>query len=272
MRVRNLLVPGTKTWMHLANPVVKLVGMVLLFLMTLFTHRMDFMFYQMVIFTVLLFWQSGYAFWKIMIIVLSFCIVFISSSSSMILFGKGDTMWWTWGLIRISEESFFRGVHIGIKSVTFAAEGLLFVLTTPSVSLFYALMQKAKLPPKYAYSFMASIRLLPMVWEEFQIRRNALAIRGTKSSKGIRGWILQIKLYAVPMLAQSIRRAHRVAVAMESKAFVSDNKRTYYYPSVFTKYDPIVVIVLCVSVVAAFVLAAQLPIFGIEDVRYKSGI
>ncbi|MNE76766.1 putative HMP/thiamine permease protein YkoC [compost metagenome] len=111
-----------------------------------------------------------------------------------------------------------------------------------------------------------------MVWEEFQIRRNALAIRGTRSLGGVRGWILQIKLYAVPMLAQSIRRAHRVAVAMESKAFVSDNKRTYYYPSVFTKYDPLVVIVLCASIGIAFALAAQLPIFGIEDVRYRSGI
>ncbi|MNI93976.1 Energy-coupling factor transporter transmembrane protein EcfT [compost metagenome] len=74
------------------------------------------------------------------------------------------------------------------------------------------------------------------------------------------------------MLAQSIRRAHRVAVAMESKAFVSDKKRTYYYPSVFTKYDPLVVIVLCVSIGVAFVLAAHLPIFGIEDVRYKNSI
>ncbi|MNW53112.1 putative HMP/thiamine permease protein YkoC [compost metagenome] len=272
MMGKKLFAPERETWMHLANPVVKLVCMVLLFLVTLFTHRLDFMFYQMVIFTILLFWQSGYAFWKIMLIVLSFCIVFISSSSSMILFGKGDTIWWAWGLIRISEESFFRGVHIGIKSVTFAAEGLLFVLTTSSVSLFYALMQKAKLPPKYAYSFMASIRLLPMVWEELQIRRNALSIRGNKSLRGLRGWISQLKQYAVPMLAQSIRRAHRVAVAMETKAFVNDRRRTYYYPSVFTRFDPVIVMMLCCSVALAFILAAQLPVFGIEDVRYRSGI
>lgn len=272
MKTRELLIPQTKTWMHLANPVIKLACMGLLFVITLFTHRMDFMFYQMVVFILLLFWQSGYALWKITIIVLPLCLVCVSSSSSMILFGKGDTMWWTWGLIRISEESFFRGLHIGIKSVTFAAEGLLFVLTTSSVSLFYALMQKARVPPKYAYSFMASIRLLPMVWEEFQIRRNALAIRGGRSLRGLQGWIKGMKLYAVPMLAQSIRRAHRVAVAMEAKAFVSHQRRTYYYPSVYTKYDPFIVLLLCAGVVLAFIMAAYLPIFGIDDVRYKGGI
>lgn len=272
MNTRELLIPQKETWMHLANPVMKLVCVVLLFLVTLFTHRMDFMFYQMTVFILLLFWQSGYALWKIMIIILSLCLVCVSSSTSMILFGKGDTMWWTWGLIRISEESFFRGLHIGMKSATFAAEGLLFVLTTSSVSLFYALMQKVKLPPKYAYSFMASIRLLPMVWEEFQIRRNALAIRGGRSLRGLRGWLKGMKLYAVPMLAQSIRRAHRVAVAMEAKAFVSHQRRTYYYPSLYTRYDPLIVLLLCGAMVLAWMMATYLPIFGIDDVRYNSSI
>lgn len=269
MKTRQLLIPRTKTWMHLANPVIKLACIVLLFLVTLFTHRMDFMFYQMVAFILLLFWQSGYAVWKIMIVVLFVCLVGVSSSSSMILFGKGDTLWWTWGLITISEESFFRGLHIGMKSVTFAAEGLLFVLTTPSVSLFYALMQKGKVPPKYAYSFMASIRLLPMVWEEFQIRRNALAIRGSGSMRGLRGWIKTMKMYTVPILAQSIRRAHRIAVAMEAKAFVSQQRRTYYYPSVYTKYDPVIVFLLFAAVVLSFIMATYLPVFGVDDVRYN---
>ncbi|GIO38776.1 cobalt ABC transporter permease [Paenibacillus antibioticophila] len=266
------LTPSAITWMHQANPVLKLLFVIGLFFAALFTHRTDFMFYQAVVFTLLLFWQSGYSFWKVLLLVLSFGLVFISSSSTMILFGKGDMLWWEWGLFRITEESFYRGIHIGFKSVTIASEGLLFVLTTSSVDMFYALMQKIKLPPKYAYSFMASIRLLPMVWEEFLIRRNALRIRGARSLKGPRGWIAGIKMYAVPLLSQSIRRAHRVAVAMEAKAFDGNGRRTYYYPSRFSRYDPLAAAIFIAAIIAALALSEGLPLFHITDVRYSASI
>ena len=138
--MRKFLTPKRQTWLHRANPAAKLAFVILLFLLTLFTHRLDFIFYQAVLFTVLLFLFSGYEPWKIALLVLPFALIFASSAATMILFGKGTLVWWEWGLFRISEESFFRGIHIGFKAVAFAAEGLLFVLTTPSVALFYALM------------------------------------------------------------------------------------------------------------------------------------
>ena len=265
--MKPLLAPKTKGWLHRANPACKLALFVLLFLVTLFTHRPDFMFYQAVLFTLLLFLLSGYEPWKIALLVLPFLLIFISSSSTMILFGKGEHEWWSWGLIRISEESFYRGVHIGLKSVTFAAEGLLFVLTTSSVALFYSLMQQVKLAPKYAYSFMASVRLLPMVWEELQIRRSALRIRGVRPPRGPRGWAKLARLYAVPLLSQSIRRAHRVAVAMEAKDFDGSRPRTYYYRFAYSRYDLLALLVIGAAVAAAFALSRTYPLFGIADVR-----
>ncbi|MFD3261307.1 energy-coupling factor transporter transmembrane protein EcfT [Paenibacillus lentus] len=266
--MRQFLTPTRLTWLHRANPAAKLGMILLLFLLTLFTHSLDFIVYQAIAVFLVLFLMSGHPPWKIMLLILPLLLVFVSSSITMILFGKGDTLWWKWGIIRISEESFYRGIHIGFKSVTFAAEGLLYVLTTSSVALFYALMQKVRLAPKYAYSFMASVRLLPMVWEEFQIRRNALEIRGVRHARGMRGWIEQAKLYAVPLLSQSIRRAHRVAVAMESKAFHNSRRRTYYYKSVFTLYDLGVLLLLALALAAAYSLSQLYPLFGIADVRY----
>lgn len=266
--MRKFLTPKRQTWLHRANPAAKLGLMILLFLLTLFTHRLDFIFYQAVLFTVLLFLMSGYEPWKIALLVVPFALIFASSAATMILFGKGEEIWWSWGLFRISEESFFRGIHIGFKAVAFAAEGLLFVLTTPSVALFYALMQQAKLPPKYAYSFMASVRLLPMVWEELLVRRNALLIRGVRRPRGLPGLVAQAKLYAVPMLSQSIRRAHRVAVAMEAKAFDGNRSRTYYYRTTFSRYDGLVMLILGLVAAAAYTLASIYPLFGIADVRY----
>ncbi|GIP24089.1 energy-coupling factor transporter transmembrane protein EcfT [Paenibacillus sp. J22TS3] len=257
------------TWLHKANPAVKIALVMSMFLVTLFTHSLDFILYQALLFTMMLFALSGHPPWKVFLIVLPFILIFISSSSTMILFGKGDHLWWSWGLVRISEESFHRGIHIGFKSVAFAAEGLLFVLTTSSVDLFYALMQKFKLPAKFAYSFMASIRLLPMVWEEFQIRRQALQIRGIRVRGGLKGVVGQVKLYGVPLLAQSIRRASRVAVAMESKKFNRNRMRTYYYPSKYTRYDVYTVLLFGTVVAAAYWAGEGLAVFGITDVRYR---
>ncbi|AWB45831.1 energy-coupling factor transporter transmembrane protein EcfT [Paenibacillus sp. CAA11] len=262
------LTPIFQTPLHRANPVVKLVLVITMFLITLFTYSLDFIAYQTVLLLLLLFGLTGLPPWKILVIMLPFLLVFVSSAVSMILFGKGDQLWWQWGLIRITEESFYRGIHLGFKSVALGTEGLLFVLSTSSVSLFYALMQKARLRPKYAYSFMASIRLLPMVWEEFKTRREALRIRGVRRPRGPRGYLRLVKLYGVPLLAQSIRRAHRVATAMESKQFDDKRSRSYYYPSVYSASDLQLALLLAGAVAAAVLLTAAFPWFGLSDVRY----
>lgn len=260
--------PTFVSWVSRANPVVKLIVILILFFITIFTHSLDFAIYQAILYISLLFMFSGYAPWKILIIMIPFVITFVSSSSSMIVFGKGEQIWWEWGVVKISEESFHRGLHLGFKSVSFAAQGVLFVLTTSSVSLFYAFMQKLKFPPKLAYSFMASIRLLPIVWEEIGVRRQALKVRGVKQ-RGRVGMFRLMQLYAVPLLAQSIRRAHRTAIAMESKHFNHRSQsRTYYYHSSYTIYDVVFVLICTIGLGAAYVATTAYPLFQIVDVRY----
>ncbi|WP_339323792.1 energy-coupling factor transporter transmembrane component T [Paenibacillus sp. FSL W8-0194] len=266
-----LLKPARQTVLLRTNPAIKLVLFVALCLVTVLTRNIDFAAYQALAYTVLLFAFGGFPVRKTLLLVLPFGFLFVSSSMTMILFGKGDTLWWQWGLFRISEESFYRGLHLGFRSIAFAAEGLLFVSTTPSVKLFYALMQNFRLAPRFAYSFMASIRLLPMVWEEFMIRRQALQVRGIAvRGKGLRGMAEHVRLYAVPLLSQSIRRAHRVAVAMEAKQFDGGGKRTYYYPSNVSWTDAAAVLLLALAPCAAYAAAAVFPWFGIADVRYHS--
>lgn len=266
----NLWNPVRITWLHRANPVVKLLLVCLLFLMTVLTHDIDFVAYQALIFMVCLLALSGVRTWKMLLFFIPFLLAFISSSSSMMLFGKGETIWWEWGLFKVSEESFYRGLHLGFKGIAFACEGLLLVTTTSSVDLFYSLMQKLKLAPKYAYSFMASIRLLPMVWEEYVIRRQALKVRGVVPIRGVRGAVNRAGMYVVPLLAQSIRRAHRVAAAMEAKRFDGDRgrRRTYFYPSRYSRYDLLTIALLAAAAYGAYAAAGHFPWFGIGDVRF----
>ncbi|WP_442915541.1 energy-coupling factor transporter transmembrane component T family protein [Mangrovibacillus sp. Mu-81] len=261
-------VVSKQTWMHYINPSFKLIIMVLLFIVILTIHQLNLLVY-LTAFSLLLFWlSSGHSVKVKTLLLLPFILVFASTAVSMILFGKGDVIWVKWGIIQISEESFYRGVHIGFRAFIFGVLGLLFTLSTRPVLLFYSLMQQLRLKPKYAYSFMAGFRMLPIIAEEFVTIRFALKIRGGGNKKGIRGLFFTFRNYALPLLAQSIRRAHRVAVAMEAKGFSGNGKRTYYYRIGFSKYDSVFLIVMIAIAMISYTAADSFPIFPIRDVRY----
>ncbi|NGZ76741.1 energy-coupling factor transporter transmembrane component T family protein [Saccharibacillus alkalitolerans] len=259
--------PSRRTWLHRANPAVKLALFVLLFVVTMLTHRIDASFYLACVFLLLLFAASGYPIWKTALLASGFALAFASASLTMILFGKGSEIWWSFGPVAISKESFYRGLHLGFRSIAFGCQGLLFVLTTSSTGLFYALMQRLKLSPKYAYSFMASLRLMPMALEELRIRRDALAVRGSGSGSRAGALLRLPERYALPLLAQSIRRAQRTAAAMEVKRFDAGSRRTYYYSSPVTRSDAAALLLLAGATAAALLLAQALPVFNLGDMR-----
>lgn len=243
-----------ETWLHRINPSLKLLVMLALFISVLFIHNLNVLINLTIVLFLLFFTFTGYSFKSLLLFLFPFIIIFISTSTSMIFFGKGETTWFQWGLIHITQESFFRGLHIGFRALNFALLGIIFSVTTRPVYLFYSLMQQLKLPPKYAYSFLAGVRLIPIMIEEFQTIHYALKVRGASRARGIRGLFEQIKRYAVPLLSQSIRRAQRIAVAMEAKHFSSYSKRTYYYEIGFSKYD-----LLFVTSIVVLFLGCLLP-------------
>jgi energy-coupling factor transport system permease protein len=186
----------------------------------------------------------------------------------MVMFGKGETTIWKWGYAHITEESLLRGIHIGFRALSFAMLGLIFALTTQPVKLFYSLMQQLRLSPKYAYSFMAAIRLIPIMIEEFQTIRNAQKVRGIKKHQTLKGKIQRLHALAIPMLSQSIRRAFRIAVAMEAKRFDSTKKRTFYYQIGFSKFDLIFLGYFLFMFWFAYLLSVNFPVFPQTDVRF----
>ncbi|WP_257349920.1 energy-coupling factor transporter transmembrane component T family protein [Pseudalkalibacillus decolorationis] len=265
----NLDLTIKKTWLYKINPSLKLLVMVLLFIGVLFVHQLNMIVYGTLSALLLLILFSGHPPKRLALLSIPFIIVFVSTASSMILFGKGDTTWFKWGLIHITEESFYRGIHLGFRALVFATLGLTFSLTTRPVYLFYSLMQQVKLNPKYAYSFMAGFRLIPIMIEEFQTIRNAMVVRGVQQQKGIRSFYFKLKSYSIPLLSQSIRRAHRIAVAMEAKRFSEVKKRTFYYKIGFSGYDVVFIVSWVFLIGAAYYLSLNVPILPTGDVRYE---
>lgn len=255
------------TWLHKINPSVKLLGVACLFFAVLFIHNLN----VMILFTLgpalLFLFFTGHPFKRILLFSIPFLLIFLSTSSSMILFGKGELTLFKWGLIHITQESLFRGIHLGFRALVYAMLGLTFALTTSPVLLFYSLMQQLKLNPKYAYSFMAGIRLIPIMIEEAATIRYARTVRGIQNTHTVGGILSSIKGYSIPLLSQSIRRAYRIAVAMEAKRFTQSRKRTYYYELGFSRYDLLFIAYFAIILSLVFYISGHYPLFPAVDVR-----
>ena len=174
---------STETWLHKVNPSLKLLVLLILCVVALCIHDLNFLMNVTIGTFIIFLCCTGHPIKRLLLVLIPFCFIFISTSSTMILFGQGETIWFKWGLISITEESFIRGLLVGFRALLFAALGLTFSFTTRPINLFYSLMQQAKLKPKYAYSFMAALRLIPMMIEEFHTIRNAMRVRGIDRKK-----------------------------------------------------------------------------------------
>ncbi|MGA9174444.1 MAG: energy-coupling factor transporter transmembrane component T [Thermoactinomyces sp.] len=256
-----------ETWLHKINPSLKLVAMLILFMIVLFIHDLNFLINGTIAAFVLFALFTGHPAKRLLMFSVPFLLIFFSTSTSMIFFGEGKTTWFEWGWIHITKESFYRGLHLGFRALDFAFLGLVFSLTTRPVFLFYSLMQQLHLKPKYAYSFMAGVRLIPIMMEEFQTIRQAMIVRGMAQEKGLAHFFRKLKSYSIPLLSQSIRRAHRIAVAMEAKRFSEGKERTYYYEMGFSKFDVLFIAYFCVSLALGYYLSHAFPYFSVTDVR-----
>lgn len=150
---------------------------------------------------------------------------------------RGTTILFHIGSMPVALENLTLGISLGLRSLIFASWSLLFVLTTEPTKLMLSLIQHCKLPPRFGYGMMAAYRFLPLFKQEYDQIRAAHRIRGLGESKGLLKKMTELKRYAIPLLASAIRRAERVAIAMEAKGFDGSRKRTFYRKVLWTKKD-----------------------------------
>lgn len=133
------------------------------------------------------------------------------------------------GPIEITNYGISTGLALGLRVLCFTGLSLMFILTTDPVRFILSLVQQCKLPPKLAYGLLAGYRFLPLLTEEIRIIRHAHKVRGANRETGLKGKLLTLKRYAIPLLASAIRKAERAAIAMESKGFTGARDRTFYH-------------------------------------------
>lgn len=254
------------TFIDYANPLTKILLAALLFITVIVIHNPNYLFHLTLLMLISLLLLSGVKIKYLIILLLFIFISGIISSLYMIFYGEGTTTLYRIGIIHITEESFVRGLHITMRGIILSLFGALVIFTTKITDVFYSLMIQLKIKPRYAYSFMAAIRMVPIIIAEYFQLRNARKVRKAlihkKYISGLRG----LKSTIVTLLSQSIRRAYRLGIAMESKGF-DDGSRTYYHKTSFSKYDLYLILFMIGAVYVSVQLGNIISPFNSTDAR-----
>ena len=133
---------------------------------------------------------------------------------------------WLW--FDLSGYGFRQGLLVVLR--TFATVVLAYVLvaTTDGTDFMVGLSQSFHLPPKLSYGAMAGTGFLGRFKHDLDVFRMARRVRGREG-----WWLVRPVLYALPLLAQSIRVSERLAIAMEARGFFGPpaerwDARTYW--------------------------------------------
>ena len=151
------------------------------------------------------------------------------------------------GPLRLTEEGVAAGVGLAARVVAIAAVGVAFAQTTDSTRLVDALVQQARLSPRFAYGALAAYGAVPRFAEDLATLRQARRIRGLGGD-----WHPRV---LVGLLVLAIRHGDRMALAMDARGFGA-GPRTAYREVRASWLDAVAVVV---AVVVAVLALAVVP-------------
>jgi energy-coupling factor transport system permease protein len=145
------------------------------------------------------------------------------------------------GPLRITQEAVTAAAGLGARVAAIVSVGAVFVLTTDATRLVDALVQQARVSPRFAYGFLAAYQAVPRLASDLASLRDARRLRGLRE--------LDASLL-VGLLVRAIRHADQLSIAMDARGF-GPGPRTAYRPIGWTRLD----LAVAASAVAIIVVA-----------------
>ena len=140
--------------------------------------------------------------------------------------GTGESPLWVLGPLRVYGSSLWFGITMILRSILFGWFSLLFVSSTDPMDFTLSLMQQGHLSPRKAFSVFSVHRFVPLFQEEYRQIEIAHRLRGLGGKKGMRGHWERFHRYTIPLLSSAVRKASRLAMAMESRG-LGAGERTF---------------------------------------------
>jgi energy-coupling factor transport system permease protein len=134
------------------------------------------------------------------------------------------------GPVRIGAETLANGVGLALRLLAIALAGILATATSDPTDTADALIQQAHVSPRFAIGVLAALRLLPMLARDGQVIAMARRARGIDAGGSPLAALRLLGSRLIGLLVAAIRRASRMALAMEARGFGATPCRTVARP------------------------------------------
>ncbi|OFW57428.1 MAG: hypothetical protein A2133_06520 [Actinobacteria bacterium RBG_16_64_13] len=169
------------------------------------------------------------------------------------------------GSVKVTGPALWAAGTLWFRLLAFALLSLVFVRTTEPLQFILSLVHQLHMNYRVAYGTMVGYRMLPLLQTDYRTIRAAQRVRGMREATGLLHLWYRTRRYALPLLAGAVRKAGRVALAMDARAFGAFPERTYRERMTVRRADWLFVgaVILIVSAVVVALWCAGVTRFTI---------
>ncbi len=262
MQTSSLFIPA-ETFLHRLHPVVKVLGLVLLFVPALAFNHPAWVGGVLALGMVCLLVGGGAPNLRRLATFLT--VLFVVSSVLWALFmvdlkPEDIHVLLVIGPLTVSAESALYGLAMGCRIASFLIFGLAFVTSTRPEEFTFAL-RRFRLPGSVSLALSLSFRLLPSFLATVQTVKDAQQARGLELNRG--GLLTRARRYlslAAPVFGYALRQADNLSRALEARGLMAAGKSTELRSFPVTWVD--ITVMAGVLALAAGSLALRLAGYG----------
>jgi energy-coupling factor transport system permease protein len=136
----------------------------------------------------------------------------------------------TVGPLEIGAQTLANGIGLALRLVAILLAGILATATSDPTEIADSLVQQLHVSPRFAIGVLAALRLVPLLGREWRTIGLARRARGVEAGGSP---IVAVQLLAgrlMALLVAAIRRASRMAIAMDARGFGARECRTVARP------------------------------------------
>jgi energy-coupling factor transport system permease protein len=137
----------------------------------------------------------------------------------------------------VLSQNLVAGGAIAMRIVGISLAGMLAVATIDPTDLADALVEHAHAPSRFVVGALATFRLFPLFSREWDVLGLARRARGIEADRTYVDRVRAFPGRALGLLVAAIRRATRLALAMDARGFGSRDCRTLARPRALTMRD-----------------------------------
>lgn len=157
------------------------------------------------------------------------------------------------GPVTLSGAAIAGGLALGLRLISIALTSVLVFGPGDTTGLADSLVQQWRLPDRFAYGTVAAMGLAPLLAADWTATGAARRLRGLEAPN-LLGRLAQLGGRLMVLLVSSIRRAERMALAMDARGFDSGSPRSRYRVVRLGLLDAVVLAVAVVVALGALLI------------------